>query len=907
MEPQDEELASPMGYAPPFWSRALHGEPHGVWDDDIEDDDPAFRETMLRVNELEATLREAVERARGRGQAAKLQNAQSLLVKALERGDAGTLGAKKKKNGRVDQKSFVRIVEKRFGVAISEEEARAMFAKCGHDVHYCMPYDVFARRLFASESHLLGLMGFRNGAMRTDEPASLDFRGAIRYRPCKSGCFAPTNWNPRLGYRSAAKPESYLKLEFVYGFGGLYSTQPCLFYTASAEVVYFNAAVAVVYDKESHTQRFFQGHDDDIVSLAMHPDHETVATGQLGKFPKVLIWSATTTKEVARIEFSSGGDRSIQCLSFSSDGKRLVTVSTDNAHTVRVWDWSRGKCVATGTGMQGTPPQVYGAVFNPFQQDSFCTYGHKHVKFWSLKPVAGKPGKSAYEDVQGKFGKDNAPEPVLSAAWLPGDEPTLVTGTASGKILVWRHGFCVAVVKAHSRDVKVLCLRTDGQTLLSGGGDGKVIEWDVSEVASAVGEAVGAALKQQNVTQLAGKRTGIIGLDDTDDPASDVFIAGTDGNDIIEVDAYPSTLIEGHHADLYGVAPHPLNPSIFATACEDSFVYIWDAKQRKCTASFSIDAPAQAVAFSPDGDMLAVSTTDGAVCVLDTAGLADGALDAADKLAEMSDCEEAIDDLKFSPDGRFLAVGSHDNFIDIYDCANGFRRKGRRCKGHSSYVTHLDWSADSSLIQSNCGAYDVLYWDSSGRRVTASQRDTEWDTWTCVLGFPVMGIWPDGTDGTDINSVARSNNGKYMATADDGGKVKLFNYPVVIDDAPHRSFKAHSSHVMNVRFSSDDKVVMSVGGKDRALMQWKTHGVAKPSSKFAGREGGERAAAEPPKPRGKAEAARKAAVKAKPSVVKQAERVEALEQVVGDLKAGLAAKDDEIAELRAMLAAKRRD
>jgi hypothetical protein len=35
----------------------------------------------------------------------------------------------------------------------------------------------------------------------------------------------------------------------------------------------------------------------------------------------------------------------------------------------------------------------------------------------------------------------------------------------------------------------------------------------------------------------------------------------------------------------------------------------------------------------------------------------------------------------------------------------------RRLKGHTSYVTHLDWSADSSLIQSNCGAYEILYWD----------------------------------------------------------------------------------------------------------------------------------------------------------------------------------------------------
>jgi hypothetical protein len=40
-------------------------------------------------------------------------------------------------------------------------------------------------------------------------------------------------------------------------------------------------------------------------------------------------------------------------------------------------------------------------------------------------------------------------------------------------------------------------------------------------------------------------------------------------------------------------------------------------------------------------------------------------------------------------------------------------------------------------------------------QVRQNQRDTLWDSWTCVLGFPVMGIWQDYSDGTDINSVCR--------------------------------------------------------------------------------------------------------------------------------------------------------
>ena len=32
--------------------------------------------------------------------------------------------------------------------------------------------------------------------------------------------------------------------------------------------------------------------------------------------------------------------------------------------------------------------------------------------------------------------------------------------------------------------------------------------------------------------------------------------------------------------------------------------------------------------------------------------------------------------------------------------------------------------------------------------------------------------------------------------------------------------------IMNVRFNADDKYLISVGGKDRAVFQWKTRGVA---------------------------------------------------------------------------------
>ncbi|XP_064158162.1 echinoderm microtubule-associated protein-like 2 [Anguilla rostrata] len=133
-------------------------------------------------------------------------------------------------------------------------------------------------------------------------------------------------------------------------------------------------------------------------------------------------------------------------------------------------------------------------------------------------------------------------------------------------------------------------------------------------------------------------------------------------------------------------------------------------------------------------------------------------------------------------DGAYLAVKSHDNFVYIYAVTENGRKYSRagKCTGHSSFVTHLDWSADSQYIVTNSGDYEILFWEAaSGKHLTSADtvRNLEWAASTCVLSFSVFSIWPDGADGTDINAVCRSHDAKLLVSADDFGKVRLFPNP----------------------------------------------------------------------------------------------------------------------------------
>eukprot|EP01047_Picozoa_sp_COSAG01_P119491 COSAG01_NODE_48199_length_383_cov_0.964789_1_plen_66_part_01 len=60
------------------------------------------------------------------------------------------------------------------------------------------------------------------------------------------------------------KPEAYLKLEHVFGYSSPKNRAPNLFYSAKGDVVYYTAAVGIVYDDDNNRQKFFLRHDDDI-------------------------------------------------------------------------------------------------------------------------------------------------------------------------------------------------------------------------------------------------------------------------------------------------------------------------------------------------------------------------------------------------------------------------------------------------------------------------------------------------------------------------------------------------------------------------------------------------------------------------------------------------------------------
>ena len=199
------------------------------------------------------------------------------------------------------------------------------------------------------------------------------------------------------------------------------------------------------------------------------------------------------------------------------------------------------------------------------------------------------------------------------------------------------------------------------------------------------------------------------------------------------------------------------------------------------------------------------------------------------------DSSAEISDIKFDSTGVRIAAGSHDRHIYVYELIVGHNNTNvasfnlkllHKLQGHSSYITHIDWSHDNRLLRSTCGAYELLMWDTeTGRQVTDSTMNESWRTNTCVLGFHVMGIWPPGSDGTDVNALDVSKDNNLLATADDFGTLKVFQYPCIVKHAPGRIYGGHCSHVTNVRFYNDGSnncstKIVTAGGNDNTVVVW---------------------------------------------------------------------------------------
>jgi len=216
---------------------------------------------------------------------------------------------------------------------------------------------------------------------------------------------------------------------------------------------------------------------------------------------------------------------------------------------------------------------------------------------------------------------------------------------------------------------------------------------------------------------------------------------------------------------------------------------IWTAEQNnngnpyttnkiRCTASTISDYPAhqqgRAICYSRLHGHVAISNNYGDITVFDYNNF-------QKIIAILKNPREWCEAMKYSPDNQYLAVGGHDDTIYVYkiDTNGNYSLNWKIEYMHSSAITALDWSRDSRFLKAIDQAYLKLYYDCIENvhikdGSTSLSDPSIWDTSTCKLGWEVMGVFPAGADGTDINAVDANADRTRIAAGDDFGTVCIF-------------------------------------------------------------------------------------------------------------------------------------
>jgi WD40 repeat protein len=195
-----------------------------------------------------------------------------------------------------------------------------------------------------------------------------------------------------------------------------------------------------------------------------------------------------------------------------------------------------------------------------------------------------------------------------------------------------------------------------------------------------------------------------------------------------------------------------------------------------------------ALAFSPDGQLLALGADNGTVHLWNPV--------TGEAVRDLEGPSSALRSLAFSPDGRYLAAVGDESKVAVWRLADDSLQ---HLEGAKSWLTTLAFTPD-------------------GRRLVAGGVD--WlGAWAVVEGEPTGDgrptTWPVGN--TLVHGLAISPDGRLLVSGGDDSTVKLWR---MSDSGLVHTLRGPSGSVTAVAFSPDGGYVAG-GSLDHTIYLWR--------------------------------------------------------------------------------------
>jgi WD40 repeat protein/serine/threonine protein kinase len=203
------------------------------------------------------------------------------------------------------------------------------------------------------------------------------------------------------------------------------------------------------------------------------------------------------------------------------------------------------------------------------------------------------------------------------------------------------------------------------------------------------------------------------------------------------------------------------------------------------------------------------------------------------KVKTFAQHSDAVGAVAFSPDGLMLASGSKDKSIQIWDLATG--KSIRTFDGDSSTIWSVGFDSNGTQLVTGTGFWRVMLWDlktgqiiqnldheasvwsvaisPDGQRLASASGDKTTKIWDAINGKLIYNL-PDHTD--FVYSVIFSPDGKTLVSASRDNTITIVD---VETGNLLKTLDGHTDPVRSVAISPDGKTLVS-GSYDETIKVW---------------------------------------------------------------------------------------
>lgn len=536
------------------------------------------------------------------------------------------------------------------------------------------------------------------------------------------------------------------------------------------------------------------------------------------KSQKELFASLKSDSQLKTIVQQPRHIKSIMSVSFSPDGKFVVTASSDE--TAKLWD------VETGVGIhtfKGHSSDINSIDFSPEGKYVVTGSNDSTAKLWDIstgKEIRSFKGHSPFYTTSDKT---ESVCKIYDARFSP-DGKYVVTAGSDKTARLWdvRTGKEIQTFSGHSLPVKSVEFSPDGNYIVTGSNDGTIKMWDVKtgkEISSM--EVVGSYYINSVSVSPDGKYIAV-GIE-----SSTIYIK--DKKYLIKL----FNILTGKVINTFIGHTNKINTLCFSpdgkyivSGSDDQTTKLWILETGKEIRTFNHTSGVTAVDFSPDGRYIVTGSRDSSARLFNIndskeiqtllgrnfdyitslsyspneKNIIIGIMFFATKLWELKTNKITL--LKyypmyFSPDGNYiLAVEAFSNDIKLLN-ANNFKEICT-LTGHTGYINCISFNSDGN------------YFVSSSDDKTAKL----WDIKKCKKIRTFIG------HNNRVVSISYSPNDEYIITGSADSTAKLWD---VATCKEIRTFSGYSSSIWNVGFSSDGKHIIIGDGSNTELINYENN------------------------------------------------------------------------------------